>query len=204
MKAAIRRSILACVALFYASLPSHAAVIGVFSEVGSDVALTTSGELDLTGLTFFTSGGRYGAALNPSEGAFGTGPTGGGSPNADVYQGFTSLPANIGPGNGIVPDEGSVSGLLLRSDVLVNGVPGGLYVPNGYQSGDQIFGTALFRNATFESLGLTQGRYVYAWEADQVVLQVGVIPLPAAAWMLLSALGGLALVRRHQKDPLIA
>ena len=40
-----------------------------------------------------------------------------------------------------------------------------LFVPSGYLSGNPLSGTSTYNNATFASLGVTPGTYVWTWGA---------------------------------------
>ena len=130
------------------------------SEVGSNVVMTASGTIDLTGLTLVQS----------NAGPYGGGGLGGGSATFlmgttnvyfNEYSGFTSVPSNFGTsggGMGSTSSSGDVFG------VITQGVPPYLLVvPTGFTSGGQISSTQTFNNQTFSSLGLVEGTYTYTW-----------------------------------------
>jgi hypothetical protein len=154
-----------------------------FVESGSNILMSYSGTLDLTGLDFVqntTSGsGGVGAAL----GAFGIGPSG--ALDISLYTGATfSYPSNFGTGGG---GPSSVTG---TGDYF--GVFSGLYptntlvVPTGYTSGNFIQGTTTLSGSSFTSLGINTGNYNYSWGAgagQSFVLTIGgagVTPTPTA------------------------
>ncbi|AXI54978.1 hypothetical protein C1J05_11195 [Sulfitobacter sp. JL08] len=205
--------------------PLQASVVFSFQEVSGDVVVTSSGVLDLAGLTYYSDGGRLGAVINPSTGEIGTGPVGGGIANADVYYGLTSSPEFFGPGGARIADFGSGSGIFLRSTGLAVGDGDALYVPLGYSTGEEIFGTAVYEGTSFDGLGLVRGRYEYSWASDSVILDIlgppppgcipsnytppkcepwrpdglSAVPLPAAVPMLLAGIGGLGFMARRKR-----
>jgi hypothetical protein len=84
----------------------------------------------------------------------------------------------------------------------------GMFLPSGYVSGNPLSDMAIYFNATFASLGLTPGTYVWAWgtglKNQNVTLIIGGAGVPdgGSTVMLLGfALLGLAALRR--KLPLL-
>jgi len=82
------------------------------------------------------------------------------------------------------------------------------YTNAGYQSGDAIMGSVTFGNATFQSIGLTDGAiFGFNWANDSVTFRVGsavephvaAVPLPASAPLILAGLGALGVARRLRK-----
>jgi hypothetical protein len=141
-------------------------LIVTITEVGSNVVMTGSGSLNLTGLsdgsvqvtggvngtfgtwaigssTTFFARKRFGNSLNVYPNSFGSGYT---SPNS--YSGDT-----FGIQNGSLGKD--------------------LIVPIGYTSGSPLNGTATFMNKTISSMGLTPGTYTYSWGSDSITLQIG-------------------------------
>ena len=152
-------------------------------ESGSDVVLSYSGILDLTGLNYVQNTDAGGGGVGPSQGAFGIGPTG--FISVSLYTGATfSYPANfgLGGGGGSTPyGSGNYFGVfsgLLPTNTLV--------VPSGYTSGNYIQGTTTLSASTFTSLGMSAGTYNYSWGAgagQSFVLTIGgagVTPTPTA------------------------
>ena len=176
---------------------SNAAVLFSFEEAGGDVVGSFSGALDLTGAEHlflsFTSGG---GAIDPSRAiatAFGSDDVTG----LDAYQ-LSFRPSSFGSG-GYTPGDanGSVFGLDNRSGLL--------FVPFGY-AGGALSGSVSFAGATFASLGINPGEYLFSIPNDTITLSFGgegggsvnPIPLPAALPLLIGALGlaGVFLRRR--------
>ena len=166
---------------------AQAAAVFTMVESGGDVVLSGAGSIDLTGLTFAntvsTAGNPF---VNPGLPNFRTGDTT--FHNLDVYSGLTG-PAAFGSG-GMFPGTGG------SGDVF--GVRGAtaLYVPEGYVSGSPLAGTGVWAGATFVSMGVAAGTYVWSWSGDSITLNV--IPIPAAVWLFGSALAGLGWMRRKQ------
>ena len=130
------------------------------SEVGSDVVMSVSGTIDLSGLTLVT----------PSLGPFGSGGIGVGSGeflmvntsglSGAAYSGFTTKPSNFGTGGGAssTSSSGDTFGVLEITPGIYS-----LIVPTGYTTGTVISSTQTYSGQTFSSLGLTVGTYTYTW-----------------------------------------
>jgi hypothetical protein len=121
-------------------------------QVGSNVIANGSGAFNLTGLI-----GPVGATNPPYIcgvlAQLVTGPTGAAN---DIYGGFTG-PTSFGSGGLFFADIGS------GDMVGIGGFYNSLVVPQGYVSGTALSSTATWNNATFASLGLTPGTYVWTW-----------------------------------------
>jgi len=80
---------------------------------------------------------------------------------------------------------------------------GDLFLPSGYVSGGLLdTGQDIFNNATFASLGLIPGTYVWTWgaAADQsYTVEIGTTPLPAALPLFATGLGAMGLFGWHRK-----
>jgi PPE-repeat protein len=118
---------------------ARANFIATIDQVGTDVVVTGSGTIDLTGLSFLF-GGIATPGISPNTGSLSVGP----SASVDAYSGISG-PASFDSGgftfaNGGSGDVVGVQGLLLL-------------VPQGYVSGNPLSGTATYDNATFASLG---------------------------------------------------
>ena len=141
------------------------------SEVGSDVVMSVSGTIDLTGLTLVASnvGPSGGGGLGINTATFLSGPTG---LFYDQYSGFTITPSNFGTGGGLSRDltSGDMFGVIGDS---VPPPPYFLVVPTGYTSGTQITSTQTFTGQTFTTLGLTVGTYTYTWSGGSFDVVIG-------------------------------
>jgi len=75
----------------------------------------------------------------------------------------------------------------------------------GYVSGNPLSDTSTYNNATFASLGVTPGTYVWTWgtgtHADSFTLQIGpaAVPEPASLTVLALGLAGLGMALRTRR-----
>jgi hypothetical protein len=140
------------------------------TEVGSNVVMTASGTIDLTGLTLVDSnfGPIGGGGLGINTATFICGNSG---TYSTTYSGFTSTPSNFGSGS-YTPPPSSASGNYFG--VIMNGQPPFLLlVPTGYTSGTNITSTQTFNNTSLSTLGLTNGTYTYTWSGGSIDVVVG-------------------------------
>jgi hypothetical protein len=167
-------------------------------QVGSNVVATGSGAIDLTGLAFFS----HLPNVPFIAAAFGVINTGlAGAPFR--YSGATG-PTSFGSGDVFVPNTSS--GDLVGIAGNVGSPPGGigvLTVPDGYVSGTALSDSSTYNNATFASLGLTPGTYVWTWgtglENQNFTLVIGGAGVPdggSTVSLLGFAFLGLAGLRR--------
>lgn len=178
--------------------PTHASFVVNVIESGGDVVATGSGTLDLTDLIFdqFASPGRFiiPAQAEVSLGALGTG-------QGTIWDQSGQPPVGIsGPssfGHGTGPDSptsgtGDIVGLEISSGRL------GLAVPQGYVSGSQLNSSDAWSGATFSSLGLTPGTYVWTWgsgaDADFFTMNIGASSVPEPASLMMLGTGSLAIL----------
>lgn len=170
------------------SVAANAANINIVAvESGGNVFVTGSGSIDLTGLTYLGFGSQTGQ-VRPAFGGINVGPSV--EEILLVYQG----------GAGTTPfGTGSIT---KRADTGTGDMfgmsSGNLLVADGY-AGGPLVGSSTYNGANFASLGMTEGSYLYTFSNDQTLsLQVGPVPLPAAAWLFGSALFGLLAVKRRK------
>jgi hypothetical protein len=121
-------------------------------EVGANVVANGSGAINLTGLTFIISGDDN-PGIVPFLGVISTGPF---ASNLDVYKGFTG-PMDFGSGDGALPNA------AIGDFVGISGVGLELFVPLNYISGAALSDSMTFNSATFATLGVTPGTYVWSW-----------------------------------------
>ena len=198
--AAVRCSLIftAVTASLFSVQPAQAYTV-TLEQVGSNVVANGSGAINLTGLSFLASGTQGGAILQPPIGAIVTGTTD--SANVTFFSGFSG-PTSFGSGNGDIASSGS------GDRVGIVGLFGQLSVPDGYVSGAALLSSATWNNATFASLGVTPGTYVWTWGTgganQNFTLIIGGAGVPdggSTASLLGCALLGLAALRR--KLPLL-
>jgi len=189
---------LAFILLFYGSI-SQAAVTINFIEAGGNVVATSSGTLNTSSLTptsqlSTTSGSVAGTSFSASWNCVllvGTDPS-----EADTYR-F----ANWTNDNTDVCDTGDRYGASSGSGnfvgvISLNGSNDGIYVPNNYVSGSPISGSSTWSSATFASLGLVPGSYVFTFgtgaAADSITVNIGpVIGPPPVGYTVSGTVSGL-------------
>jgi len=170
----------------------------------SNVVATGSGAINLTGLSFIEEG-SIGPFINPHVAFIVTGQTGSGS----TYGGFTG-PTTFG--NGVITLPNTSSGDLVGISNSSTPFPF-LLVPQGYVSNTALSNSMTFNNATFASLGLTPGTYIWSWGTglpnQNFTLKIRSLGVPppvpdggSTVSLLGFALFGLAALRR--KLPLLS
>ena len=166
-------------------------------EVGSNVVANGSGPINLTGLAFFGPGSFFITTLVPSLGRISTGPPPSGLGSVDVYRVFSG-PANFGSGGQHNATESLSSGNFVGIQASVDE----LFVPHGYISNSALSSSATWTGATFASLGVTPGTFVWTWGTganQNFTLIIGGAGVPdggSTVSLLGCALLGLAAVRR--------
>jgi hypothetical protein len=144
-------------------------------QVGANVVATGSGAINLTGLTgvgLFSPGS---ADLGANVGYIQTGVHG----PLDGYQGFSG-PTSFGSGGFFTANLYSGNCVDIWGEPFTYGAPT-LWVPTGYTSGGLLSDSMTFTGATFASLGLTPGTYVWTWGTGDLpnqnfTLEIGNVP----------------------------
>ncbi|MBS0639998.1 MAG: hypothetical protein U1E70_01975 [Acetobacteraceae bacterium] len=182
---------LALAAALTLPLSASAAFVMTMKQIGSDVTLSGSGSLDTTGLSFVLSG-TDDNEITPNGAIVHAGPD---ASAVSLFEGLLG-PASFGPGDRTDATSGAGAAVGLEGGKV-------LMVPEAYQPGDLLTTTLTFANATFDSLGVTPGTYVWTWgselagTADSFTLQI--IPEPASLVAVVLPVGGLMLSRRLRK-----
>ena len=178
---------------------AQAAYIVNATETGGDVVFAGSGSLNTSAWTLNVAQNQ-GCAILPNASFCGGGPT----TIADRYTiPLTDFagPDSIGTGTSLVFSTSGTGDFT--SLWFAGGSAGTMYVAPGYVSEAALDGTATYAAATFAGLGLTPGTYEWTWgsgaSADSLTLNVGAVPIPAAAWLFGSGLLGLIGVARRKK-----
>jgi hypothetical protein len=166
------------------SSPISAGFVLDIQEIGSDVVATGSGTINTLDLFKTANPQGRNAEFSPSFWLI-TGPTV--AVANDAYFGFVYAgPTSIGPGPGGEANAGSgdLVGISFNSNFI--------YLDPGYVSGSPLNSTATWTNRTFATLGLTQGSYVWTWEAganaDSYTLTIGAVPEPSGILLTCFAL----------------
>lgn len=161
------------ISLLNVGQPAHAGYIVTLEQVGPNVVATGSGAIDLSGLSLIIRGVTV-SMIVPVIGGILTGPTI--STDADVYVRAVG-PTNFGSGIRNFADSGS-------GDLVgIAGAAGGVDVPHGYVSDTVLSDRSTYDNATFTSLGVTPGTYVWTWGTganQNFTLKVGGARVPDA------------------------
>ena len=174
--------------------PAEAFTI-TLEQMGLNVVATGSGAFNLTGLNLNGSlPVGTGSYISAQTGEIDMGPTG--TSTADKYRGFTG-PTSFGSGSGVVTFTGSGDFVSMR------GLFGYMLVPHGYASGTLLSDSATYNGATFASLGVTPGTYVWTWGTGlpnqnfTLIIEGAGVPDGGSTVALLGcALLGLAALRR--------
>ena len=195
MKKALTTLFLIACLLAACALPARATVIVNANEIGGDVVFAGGGTFNLTDLTSF-GGSSINAGIDPSipQAFFGANP--GTNLPIDLYGNIVS-PGPFGPGGAAFPTLGSGDRFGVN--------PFRLIVPAGYTSGSMLNASNTYTGATFASLGVTPGTYIWSWgsgvNADSFTLNIvgtsnGVPESGSTALSMLLGLGALALLVR--------
>jgi hypothetical protein len=201
MKTKLLGLVAACALLGSTVAANASPYVVTLEEVGANVVATGSGDIVTTGLV---SPGVANVVpqLIPEVGAVYTGlPSS--TPQAEFYAAALSGPASFGPGSQTFAATGT--GAMVALFYAVSEIA----VPIGYSSDTLLSDTAIYDTATFASLGVTPGTYVWTWGtgADQsFTLEIGTTPLPAALPLFATGLGALGLLgwRRKRKAAIAA
>jgi hypothetical protein len=170
----------------FAAQSAQATYVITFEEVGSDVVEVGGGTIDLTGLDTFGSRQGAFATIQPDAGVFVSG-TG----EATIYTGLTSAPSNFGSGGRTSANTSNGDGIVLFDNIFA--------ISEGYTSGAPLSETSTYIDATFASLGMTPGAYVWTWgsgvDADSLTINIVASPPPVpepSTWaMMLIGFAGL-------------
>ena len=170
-------------------LPIHAEVIVDIYQSGPNVLSSYSGTINLTDLAFLGEAGPTPAFITPDIATEVFEGTPGGAP---VYGGITA-PADFGTGNETLATTTAGDTFGFAGDGVEE-----LLLPIGYISGSSISGTDTWDGTSLAGLDLKAGTYTYTWgtgiNADSVVVNIGIAPVPEPSSLGLMSLVVLALV----------
>lgn len=189
----MKQLIAGLVSVFFGVMSAQAALVMSFQESDGRVNGSMSGSLDLSGMT-----GAPGGSLSLT-GLFSTlGWVGFGVPPADQtnFLGEISGPSTFGSGPFTLGASTGDAVFLAGNNALLS-------VPAGYVSGAALTGTLTFDDASFASLGVIPGDYVYTLASGDTLTLVfgdGVpptpVPVPGTVPLLLAAWAALGVTRR--------
>jgi hypothetical protein len=212
MRCSSRAIIICAAATAPLSAPAYADVFtATFAQVGSNVVVTGSGSIDLSGLGFVENV-PVGNGAGPSPPILTLGLVAGNSGGipfsaySDYYSATVSGPDDFGQGNGAFATSGTGNEVGLINDPQEG--QSYLIVPANYHSGDSLSDSLTFANTTLAGLGLAPGIYTYTFGTnDSFVIdipgQVAAVPEPATwAMMILGFFGvGFLAYRRNHSEP---
>lgn len=175
---------------------AQAAFVATMVEIGPDVVLSGSGTINTAGFIspgYAVTGAPPGVIWPTVGGIFIGGPA---VSLVDYYAPFSG-PTSFGSGGPSNPTSGSGDKVGLRLDLP------GVAVPLGYVSGDFLSSSSTYAGATFASLGVTIGNYVWSWGSgptvDSFTLNITeAVPEPASLALLATGIAGLVLRRRRK------
>ena len=179
---------------------AQAAFVATMTEVGPNVVVTGSGTINLAGLSVNPSfvDGNPPSAVWPSNGTILLGPPP--FTLADFYVPFSG-PSSFGPGGVTVPSSsGTGDRVGIRQDINV------IVVPFGYVSNSPLSTSSTYDGATFASLGVIPGTYVWTLgngrAADSFTLDITdhVVATPEPASLALFATGLIALTLKRRRE----
>jgi hypothetical protein len=196
LRQSARRSfllVLTAVAALSVAYPARATFIVTIDQVGANVVATGSGTIDLTALMPQIGFSLVSAGMTPNAGVVGLADG-----HGDLFTGVSG--PHFGSGGTTFASFNSGDVVAIEGGVFGTGF---LSVPLGYLSGDPLSATSTYSNATFASLGITPGTYIYTWgtgaDADRFTLLIGGPGVPdggSTVSLLGCALLGLAALRR--------
>jgi hypothetical protein len=191
----------AVLGLGFAMAPdAHAAYVVTIVESGLNVVMTGSGTINLAGFhNPYPMSGEPPAALWPDVGTILIGAPG--FQYTDDYVPFSG-PASFGGGGSTITSIGTGDRVGVRQDPDRTAI----VVPQGYVSGSHLSSSSTFDDATFASLGVTLGTYVWTWGTgatlDSFTLKITdeapPVPEPGSLALLATGLVGLGLKWRRK------
>ena len=161
---------------------ARAAYVVNFVEMGANVVEVGGGTLDLTNLTAGAGAATNSPSVFPAGAFFDSGDT-----SADVKEYFSiSGASNFGSGASVkFASSSSGDGVAIGTRLL--------FVPEFYISNSPLSETSTYLDATFASLGMTPGQYVYTWgagdHANSFTINIGANPVPEPSTWAMMVLG---------------
>jgi hypothetical protein len=170
---------------------AQAAVIVNAVEVGGNVVISGSGTLNLGAWTGPNDSGDF-SRIDPSSLSIVLGPTPFVAGDRHIDPQNFAGPSGYGAGGGTNATSGTGDLFGFAGSFNMN-------VPDGYESGDPLSGSATYAGTDFATLGMDLGTYTWTWgsggTADSFTLNV--VPEPSTATLTALGLIGLAARRRR-------
>lgn len=179
----------AAIVLLAPAAANAAPYVVKLTQQGNNVVATGSGAFDLVGWTLTGQTVSVPPGLAPDTYAYVfTGP--GSSVSIDAYADAGMFVGPTSFGSGIYTPATSGSGDVIEFLGAYTSALGGpnIWLPSGYVSGTELSSSATWDNATFASLGVTPGTFVWTWgngaEQSFTLDIIGAnVPEPAALGM---------------------
>tara|TARA_R110002111_G_scaffold225474_2_gene287154 strand:+ start:419 stop:991 length:573 start_codon:yes stop_codon:yes gene_type:complete len=171
------------------ALPVFSAVTINVTESGSDVLMNHNGTLNITGLSLaYEDQPALSWNVYPQSGALQAGS----SVIRDLYSGLSSAGGSFGSGSNIAATSSSGTHVYVSASYIS--------LPINFVSGSSISGSNTFSGASFSSLGITAGTYVWTLPNDTIAVNftASAVPEPSTYAMIagLTMLGFVAWRRR--------
>jgi hypothetical protein len=180
----------AIVAVAAVPTSAEAAITINIDQIGTSVVAVGSGSFNTAGLTTYSTGNQGGSFINAASGVVSVG---------------AAAPINIltglsGPILGFL--QGPKFASSSSGDTFgFSQYLGAIYLPTNYQANAALSGTSTYLNATFSSLGLRAGQYIFRSSADSVTLNIGAtpaVPEPATWAMMILGMGAVGFAMRRR------
>lgn len=174
---------------------AEAAVVVNISQVGSNVSAVLNGSVNLTGLQ---AGALYTDVqqIRATPFFFGT--------DNSIVQAFTGFtgPASAGAGTSLTTASLFSGSTFALAGGFAN-LGAAIFLDPNYVSGSALASSLTYTGASFASLGLTEGQYIYTSRNDSITFNVGAaaqaVPEPATWAMMLVGFGGIGFAMRRQQ-----
>lgn len=170
----MRFSLLIASLIWMSAGSARAGLVILIQEVGNDVVITANGTLNVADLTAQGSVSVFNGMI-PRSGYLTFRKD---NLSANLYAGISG-PASFGTG-----DFSFASSSSVNFSFLLTGIGSQIALDKQYDfgAGDTISNSATYSNASFDSLGITPGTYIWTWgsgeNADSITLTV--VPEPSA------------------------
>ncbi len=185
----------------WSAAPSQAAIIINMVESGSDVVATLSGSIDsLVGATLNQTG-----ASTPNQNFVRASDayfifTDQTPPSFGLYDSYdiSTFPANFGSG----ADFSFATSSTASTSMLFRAPGPQIWIGQDYTLSTPVTGALTWSSATFTSLGVTEGTYVWDWGGDSMTLIIGAAPSPVpepGTWAAAALLAGGAAFARWRR-----
>ena len=165
------------------------------TQVANKVAFAASGEIDLGGLTFHTSGSAGVGTQFPQLKHIAIGPS---SSAINVYSGVSSTDINGMFGSGFTFSPISTQGGTYFGYVG-NTNPTEITIGSSYVSNTTLNSFVTYNNATLASVGFNAGTYALTYSTGVINFTVSNAPEPATLALIGAPLLGMVALRRRRR-----